>query len=556
MPPFNIDLQNLFANYNPFQQMPFNPLSNPGQFPSTGGLNLNGLSAFVNPYSGSSIGKYIGGMPGSILGGMIGGAASNSPYSWAGGKVGEGIGTYVGNNYLGGAGKWAGDWGRSIGSTLGGALGGGIEGYFRGPSAEGTPSNVPSNVPAVPSTPRYAQGGHLRGRTQGDNIGYMAQYLQEMGEGDDKVLAHINPEEARELQQKYGGNINPYTGLPQYGWFNNIFKSVAPILGSVLGSAFGGPLGGLFGGALGGVGANAGGNRHDMLSGGIGGGLGAAISTYGPGLLGNLGIGKGASGIPGMGEGLKGIFSSGGRGGMEAVAQGISGGRGGGGFMGGLMNQLTSSPLDTILGLTHIAGMLGRKETVPPVPTLGQHLDEYEKMRERRGLNRTLADLPEKPMREYIEEDEEEEVPEGYVRQYFRNNYAQGGDVGHPFDGDTDGQGDELEVTLKPNSFIIHASAVSGLGNGNTRAGFKKLDDFFQRLGSLEEQQEFAEGGGIEAAVSDGEYHVPAHLVKALGGGSYKKGADMLYKLMRNSMRHTHKADHQPKARSIESYMR
>src|SRR5579885_1822520 len=43
------------------------------------------------------------------------------------------------------------------------------------------------------------------------------------GQGRDKVLAHINPEEAELLARIAGVSINPKTGLPQFGLFGSLF---------------------------------------------------------------------------------------------------------------------------------------------------------------------------------------------------------------------------------------------------------------------------------------------------------------------------------------------
>lgn len=66
-----------------------------------------------------------------------------------------------------------------------------------------------------------------------------AKQLQAAGRGDDRILAHITPEEAALLKRQGGaGTINPVTGLPEYGnifsdlWrgFKKIVKAVAPLI--------------------------------------------------------------------------------------------------------------------------------------------------------------------------------------------------------------------------------------------------------------------------------------------------------------------------------------
>ena len=65
----------------------------------------------------------------------------------------------------------------------------------------------------------------------GGGIADMAQQLQGQGRHGDSVLAHINPEEAQLLQQRGGmGSINPYTGLPEFGFFSKVWSSVKDVV--------------------------------------------------------------------------------------------------------------------------------------------------------------------------------------------------------------------------------------------------------------------------------------------------------------------------------------
>jgi len=69
----------------------------------------------------------------------------------------------------------------------------------------------------------------------GGGIADMAQHLQGQGRHGDSILAHINPEEARLLQQRGGmGSVNPYTGLPEFGLFSSLVKSVKEVFQPVV----------------------------------------------------------------------------------------------------------------------------------------------------------------------------------------------------------------------------------------------------------------------------------------------------------------------------------
>lgn len=163
----------------------------------------------------------------------------------------------------------------------------------------------------------------------------LAEMIRQQGEGEDTVLAHINPIEAEMLKVMNGGKINPVTGLPQFGLFSNPkkwFKSVAgPAAGVILGNmilpGIGGVIGGAFGGAAGCMVRGRNDMGQSMLRGGAMGamlptaaslagsgassmgakGLGASLSNYGAqnAVLPSIGLGSmgGASEAAGVMEG-------------------------------------------------------------------------------------------------------------------------------------------------------------------------------------------------------------------------------------------------------------
>jgi hypothetical protein len=131
----------------------------------------------------------------------------------------------------------------------------------------------------------------------------LAEIIRQQGEGEDTILAHINPIEAAVLKSMGGsGTINPKTGLPQFGLFSNPkkwFKSVVgPAAGVVLGNMILPGLGGIIGGALGGAAGSSIRGRKDHLQSALRGGLMGTIAPTAAGLL-----GSGASSIGGSGAG-------------------------------------------------------------------------------------------------------------------------------------------------------------------------------------------------------------------------------------------------------------
>lgn len=60
-------------------------------------------------------------------------------------------------------------------------------------------------------------------------IAEAARVVAAQGRGQDKILAHINPQEAAMLARTQGGRINPVTGLPEFGLFKWIEKQINKI---------------------------------------------------------------------------------------------------------------------------------------------------------------------------------------------------------------------------------------------------------------------------------------------------------------------------------------
>jgi len=128
----------------------------------------------------------------------------------------------------------------------------------------------------------------------------LAEMIRQQGEGEDTVLAHINPIEAEMLDVMYGGSINPITGLPQFGNFLDLF---APLAGAVLGNLALPGLGGVIGGAFGGA-ANKvlhDGSKKDAMKGGLTGALTGAVLPSAASLAGSA---IGAEGLGGLGATL------------------------------------------------------------------------------------------------------------------------------------------------------------------------------------------------------------------------------------------------------------
>lgn len=112
------------------------------------------------------------------------------------------------------------------------------------------------------------------------------------------------------------------------------------------------------------------------------------------------------------------------------------------------------------------------------------------------------------------------------------------------------GRTDRLPMNVKPNSYVIPADVVSGLGQGNTMAGGRILDAMLKHGPHMKAAtaahgaHHFADGGESEAApiiVAGGEYLVHPDVVAALGGGDHEGGHkqldDMVLKVRKQTIK-------------------
>lgn len=90
------------------------------------------------------------------------------------------------------------------------------------------------------------------------------------------------------------------------------------------------------------------------------------------------------------------------------------------------------------------------------------------------------------------------------------------------------GRTDNLKISVPEGAYVIPADIVSALGQGNTTAGLKLLEELLPR----KDLQLMAKGGKVPIAAAGGEYVVSPDAVAALGGGDIKKGHDFLDKFV------------------------
>lgn len=114
-------------------------------------------------------------------------------------------------------------------------------------------------------------------------------------------------------------------------------------------------------------------------------------------------------------------------------------------------------------------------------------------------------------------------------------------------DGDTPGRADRRPFQVPSGAYVIPADIVSGLGEGNTMAGAKHLDEMFDAELQRHGREGLAMGGAtktpgvpVPVDLSDGEYVVSPQHVAALGFGDIRHGQNTLDSYIRQ-LRPEHK---------------
>jgi len=96
-----------------------------------------------------------------------------------------------------------------------------------------------------------------------------------------------------------------------------------------------------------------------------------------------------------------------------------------------------------------------------------------------------------------------------------------------PIHSDVAGRTDHLPINVPSGAYVIPADIVSALGEGNTMAGFKDLNDMFG------EQTVQGDEQPVEVVVAGGEYIISPHSVQDIGGGDMDVGHDELDKFVK-----------------------
>ena len=435
----------------------------------------------------------------------------------------------------------------------------------------------------------YAKGGEVKNKKpkKEKNNPYpsLAEMIRQQGQGEDSILAHINPLEAMMLQQMGGsGTINPVTGLPQYSFWSKPWKAMKSVVGGAGGAILGNMIlpgiGGVIGGALGqggqnalrgksiGMGALKGGLAGAMLpsaasalgAGASGLGMNSAgnfLSNYGAenALLPSLGLTRG--GVP---AGDTAISANPLVNNMVSNTGGISGSVGTGNniaanpsFMEKLTGNTSSffSKPKNLLTLATIAGSFANRPKEKKEKSPEQIASEEKRYRNASRLSRGE-----------IEADEAAEFLKKQANYRLRHNLAGGESLAaSPIYRKVNSP----EEYRKNNKWLEYYNNPEMTGNPI----LMKMGGKVPEMQFEEEEIEYPSGIGfhlkghtggqddkIPAKLSDGEYVIPADVVSHAGDGNNKAGAMKFDALLKNIRKAKGGSIHlPPKAKSLASYM-
>lgn len=236
----------------------------------------------------------------------------------------------------------------------------------------------------------YAQGGlgQIMEQQQG-TMGQQAEAVRQAGRGDDEMLLHLAPEEYDAITSMWGEpEINPNTGIPEYGFLSKVWKGIKKTVKKIVKSPlfsfiapialniFAPGLGSALGGMLGATGKAAATIGNTLLRTGIGalsGGKEGAIS----GALSGLTM-SGVGGNIGKTLGLKGATA---KIAGDALLGGAAGEATGVGFGAGATGQAMSSLMQnpaqqmerklTDVGRDIFGKTAGEFDVTPEMPGIG-----------------------------------------------------------------------------------------------------------------------------------------------------------------------------------------
>lgn len=371
----------------------------------------------------------------------------------------------------------------------------------------------------VPRPPEaYAKGG----------LAAEARRVRDAGVGGDELIIHINRQEFEELKKHWGEpTINPHTGMPQFTpfWKQKWFAPVAALAGAALmATGIGAPLGAallpaslagetvlgaalpsvvgntLIGAGIGGVTGGGKGAALGALTGGLGTLAGGLMGSTLPGVtsageegisgwLGRMGSGEfltqgilpSSSAVPTAASGINastGVAGASTAGGLPQSAGSMlsamglpasAAESGGGGLLASLGGAKTLVPAALLVASAMGGGapQQPQQPAGPPAP-----IDPNMTRRlEITPLERKRRDMPSNYYRYGS-------VPETMFYNEPTVRAAHGGPLTRFVQGGGTGRSDSIDAKLSDGEYVMDAETVSLLGDGSSKAGAQRLDQF------------------------------------------------------------------------------
>ncbi len=416
--------------------------------------------------------------------------------------------------------------------------------------------------PAIPQPNSYAKGGRVKKKEKYNPFPSLAEMIRKQGNGEDSILAHINPIEVLILKSIGGsGSTNKITGLPQFGFFNKPGKALKSVLGggggAILGNMLLPGIGGVIGGALGqGLQHKSRGKSfaEGALKGGMMGGVlpstagllgegatslgftgtGKYLTDYGTtnAILPSIGMGKGAS-IASHGSGASNAVNIASNPINKQIGSSVASEAAKDATEGSFLDKLTSNSKDfltkpkNLLTLATLAGSIASKPKEKSPEKRAAEEKRYMKAMMLSPSERAAYEannLAERQMERRIERNKylpeerfatkslyrKSHTPDEYNKtgkwlSYYDNPHFTGNPIhmkkggilpqmmqeeemetpntkGIFFKGYTKGQDDKVPAALSDGEYVIPADVVAHAGDGNSMAGGKQFDKFIKNI--------------------------------------------------------------------------
>jgi len=334
----------------------------------------------------------------------------------------------------------------------------------------------------------------------------------------------------------YENSLNPITGVPEFGWFKKVGKSLkkaAGTIGTVVGLAVGGPTGAAIGGGIGG-GVQTGsldgalkGAATGFVAGNIAQGFGIKGGTFGKTTFSEGLASLNPFNADSMFRGLNAAAPGGAEGGISGLFQDI--GASGRGFIGGTLPSSYKGVGESFEALT---GLQKLGAVALPAYASGIFEATPEEPAEMPGPSGALSGYLQNPLGGAVTPT----VPGGGLIA------GSSGGASGPYTGFSGQGGTNLTTSgLDPatDAYIRNALGEEEynklmfpeFARANLNSGGEALD-LRKTGGDIEDPEGSGDEDTVNAILADGEFVMTKQAVKGLGDGDHDKGIKTLYAMM------------------------